>query len=278
MNALRNLFTGLITALGSTVLVVGALSLALTEGYSFALPTLGPVTEEATQAALPGQNSTPRPATRTAQPVLVTATALLSTSCPAPEGWNAYMVQTGDSILSLTTAYKLTAAQLKEANCLMTDSLLSGTILYLPPVPPTTTPTLIPSATAVPCGPPFGWVRYAVQPDDTLFKLSLLLGVSVPQLQNANCLNSSIIRVGELLWVPFIPRPAPTLTPIPPTLTWTVLPPTDTLPVDTLVPSETPSPTLEPSITPSLLPTTGTPVVESAPSGTPVPPSNTAAP
>ena len=67
-------------------------------------------------------------------------------------------------------------------------------------------------------------MRYLIQPGDNLHRLSLLLGVSIPQLMNANCLTSTQILAGSYLWVPFLPPPPPP-TMAPPTLTWTVIPP-----------------------------------------------------
>jgi len=267
MNVLRNVFTGLITALASTVLVIGALSLALTEGYSFALPTLAPITQEASATFPPGATPAPVRLSPTAQPVLVTPTPLAATACPAPQGWNPYIVQTGDTLRSLAARFQVSAADLKAANCLITQTLLPGTILYLPAMPPTATATLIPTWTPVPCGPPAGWVRYLIQPGDNLHRLSLLLGVSIPQLMNANCLTSTQILAGSYLWVPFLPPPPPPTFALP-TLTWTVIPPVETTPVViTIVPSETVSPTSEtPTTDPSASPTTpvaptdGTPV------------------
>jgi LysM repeat protein len=70
------------------------------------------------------------------------------------------------------------------------------------------------------CGPPEGWVSYTVQAGDNLFRLSRELGLTVAQLQSANCLGSSIlIRAGDQLYVPVLPA-GPTVTPalIQPTL------------------------------------------------------------
>ncbi|KAA3663652.1 MAG: LysM peptidoglycan-binding domain-containing protein [Chloroflexi bacterium] len=79
---------------------------------------------------------------------------------------------------------------------------------------------LTPSIEITSCsGPPSDWVKYTVQLGDTLFQLSRDLGVSIPQLQEANCLSGSIIVAGNLLYVPEIP-PSPTAivlaTPSPP--------------------------------------------------------------
>lgn len=77
-----------------------------------------------------------------------------------------------------------------------------------------------------PCGAPYGWVRvYAVQSGDTLFRIARTYGVSIQALQNANCKSSTLIYVGEYLWVPFA-GPAPTELTIIPTF------PTPTEPAD----------------------------------------------
>ncbi|MBN1668605.1 MAG: LysM peptidoglycan-binding domain-containing protein [Anaerolineales bacterium] len=68
-------------------------------------------------------------------------------------------------------------------------------------------PTVQPSASAtVPaCGAPPGWVIYIVQPGDTLYGISLLFGVSIAELQNANCLASVYVYSGQRLYVPNVP-------------------------------------------------------------------------
>ena len=72
------------------------------------------------------------------------------------------------------------------------------------PVEPTETET-----SANPdCGPPTGWVLYTVISGDTLFRIALRSGISLSQLQQANCLgnNDSIYR-GQRLYVPRHPSP-----------------------------------------------------------------------
>jgi LysM repeat protein len=73
---------------------------------------------------------------------------------------------------------------------------------------PSTTPSPIntsPSATPTNCPPPAKWVLYTVRPNDTLFNLSQDLNLTVPQLRLANCLANDTIRIGQQLYVPFIP-------------------------------------------------------------------------
>lgn len=99
---------------------------------------------------------------------------------------------------------------------------------------PTNTPTIasptITESISI-CGPPSRWVVYTVRPGDTLYRLSKVLGVSISQLQEANCLgNSTAIRAGTGLYVPFLPpaSPGPTIRPptsMPP-------PPSPTKPAD----------------------------------------------
>ncbi|HVO41667.1 MAG TPA: LysM peptidoglycan-binding domain-containing protein [Aggregatilineales bacterium] len=72
---------------------------------------------------------------------------------------------------------------------------------------PTDTPTLGPTyvivtVTPAACTPRDGWVPYIVQPGDTLFRLSLRAGISVSQLQKANCLFDTTIYYGQVLVVP----------------------------------------------------------------------------
>jgi LysM repeat protein len=258
MNSLRSLLGGLLNALTSTVVVVGAISLALAEGFSLSVPTPQPLeTEPPLPVSVESGQPTPTfPASKTASSILITSTPLEATSCPVPPGWNTYLVQPGDTLQALAQAYQVPPENVMQANCLVIQSLLPNTILYLPPSPPTATATLLPSPTRLPCGPPWSWIRYSVHPGDTLFRLSLAYGVSVPDLVFANCLDSNFIRVGEVLFVPNVPTrvPPPTSTPVPPTLT--LSPPPDT--TVTVISTETTS-TVEPSETPQTSPTPLTP-------------------
>jgi hypothetical protein len=96
----------------------------------------------------------------------------------------------------------------------------------LPPVTIPLPPTAIPTV----CVPRADWVyTYTVQPGDTLFSIAQRFGLSLAQLQTANCIvNANVIAVGQVLRVPF-PLPIATNTPIPaPTNTSRPLLPTST--------------------------------------------------
>jgi LysM repeat protein len=114
-----------------------------------------------------------------------------------------------------------------------------------------------PKPTKIKCGPPPGWVIYVVRYGDTLYSLGLAFGVSVRQLQTANCMGSStLIRTGQNMWVPNVP----TRTPSP-------------APAHTRTPTQVPSPTT-PSDTPQ---PSATPTLPHTPTGTAIP-SDTAVP
>ncbi len=286
MQAVRQLGTAILLSVVSLGLVVGGFSLALYDSYAPPLPT--PTGSLPTAPVLLTITSTaPVPPTTTNFPT-PTSTPQPAPFCNPPTGWISVSVQTGDTLASVAYRYGTTPVQLSQANCLLTDALLPGTTLFVPPIP-TNTP--------IPCGPPYGWVYYIVQPGDTLFHIAFSYGITTYQLQLANCLGySTYIRVGQTLWAPNIPTITPGVTVIPvfptitlyPTepLTLTPLPFTQTpAATDTSIPTlqssptafppmetDTPIPTLEASPTP--FPTASETPIPTV-SETPVPPTPT---
>jgi hypothetical protein len=95
--------------------------------------------------------------------------------------------------------------ELKIANCLISGSLIPGTVLFVPLLTQSSaTPELPP--TPIPCGPPTGWIPYTVQPTDTFSLVAIRFGVSQRELRFANCLdNSAQIHTGDILYVPSAP-------------------------------------------------------------------------
>ncbi len=62
-----------------------------------------------------------------------------------PSGWEVYVVRLGDTLFSLAATRDTTVAEVKQANCLVSDSLQPGDRLYLPPlryVPPAAPPAV----------------------------------------------------------------------------------------------------------------------------------------
>jgi LysM repeat protein len=278
-----SLLSGVLAALISFVIVLGSFVLALSEGKAkVALVPTATTRTVTVPTQLPSPTNLPPgtptlvpTATPTATPTAVYPTA---TSCPVPSGWISITIYPGDTLEGLASEYGVSPEVLAKNNCLTVNSLPYNSTLNVPPMPTLTSsptslpaPTFTPTVTPVPCGAPAGWVVYIVRPGDTLYSLGRELGVSVSQLQMANCLGSSTkIITGQSLWVPFLPvrTPVPTFTPVlpaTPTSTSTFLPPT-ARPTSTATqppaptspqPSATRTPTQTglPSSTPTIVPT-----------------------
>jgi LysM repeat protein len=125
-----------------------------------------------------------------------------------PSGWVIYIIRTGDTLYSIGRATGATVAQLMAANCMTSDHIHTGDLLYVPHLPPikTPVPTRTPVRTATPTTRP---------------------PTATPTRQPSNT-----------------PAPTPTATPLP-TLppTDTRVPPHTRVPSDTPVPpSDTPIP------------------------------------
>lgn len=255
---------GIILALASIGLLFGALLLSFTEGKIAA--TLTPthtLTPTSSPTFPPSQPFTP-PTDSPTPSLTLTSTSTPTfppppTNCPLPVGWLPYVVRNGDTLDNIAARYRIDSVEIQQTNCLATTELIPGAIIYLPPMP-----TQIP----VPCGSPYTWIIYSVQPGDTLYHLSQAYGVTVAELQRANCLGSStLLHTGQLLYVP----PWPPLTTLPATLI--VIPPIHAR-TDTSVPclpSDTPT---EPSIstpTDTLIPAASDTPVE-VPTDTAIPP------
>jgi LysM repeat protein len=213
MQNMRRFTSAFSLALFSLLLVIGSLSLSFAEAYSPApleatsthLTTPAPLTSTFT-APIPVNSST---ATSTSTP---TNTPQPAPSCPQPPmGWISAPVQAGDTLNTVATRYNTTSEQLRAVNCLLTDSLVQGSSLYVPPPLPS---SVIENNTPVRCSPPSGWVKtYVVHYGETLFGISQSYGISLSSLKSANCKDDrNFIHTGELLWVPNIPTRTPTNT------------------------------------------------------------------
>ena len=63
------------------------------------------------------------------------------TSCVMRFDWPTYRVKRGDTLFSIALATGSTVRELMEANCLMSDRIFAGQLLYVPRLPVTPTPT-----------------------------------------------------------------------------------------------------------------------------------------
>jgi len=259
MQAVRQMGSGILYGLVSVLLVVGGLSLALAESYITPSPT--PVTSLPT--ILQTLTSTQAgPAASPTSTSLPTATPLPPTNCPPPAGWILISVEPYDTLESLAGRFRVSPYQLAQANCLLTDSLEPGYTIYVPL--PSTLPSALPPVAS--CTVPFGWVNaYIVRQGDTLYDIADLYGISLFELQRANCLSTSYVSPGERLWVPNVPIAARTIV----IINFGTLTPTAS--ETPTLPRPTGTATSTATFTPSPYPTasSSTPTVTTSPTSTP---------
>lgn len=263
MQGMRDFGNALVAALLSIGLTLGALSISL---VGFVPEETPPPTLALLPSPIPVTATQTLPPTATldvliSTPILTaTNTIIPPTYCQPPAGWIPITLQAGDTFESLAARYATSPDVLKSSNCLFSnDSLIAGTLIYVPPAPTSTVLACSSGAS--------GWIKnYSVKPKDTLYSIASSYGTSVGNLKRVNCRSSDVIYVGELLWVPNVPTRTPTFTPLPgitftaaPSLTepftQTVLPftatfePTATLPPPTAtpIPTQTGSPTAFPT-------------------------------
>ena len=118
-------------------------------------PNPGKATPSKTSTTLSIPSRTPKPdtavpaATKTEFPTTTPAP-----NCGPPAGWKNYTIKSGDTLFSLSQAFRTTVAQLQLANCLGTSTkIIAGQSLFVPNVPtitPNTTSTKTPKPTDTP--------------------------------------------------------------------------------------------------------------------------------
>jgi LysM repeat protein len=169
------------------------------------------------------QNATPTPTRTVTRTGTVTRTATntfipLPTFTPGPSptptltpGPGNYVVQYGDTLLTIARKFNVTIPAIRSANGLTSDLIFAGQVLRIP------TPTVAPTKTPFPAGA----VLYVVQPGDQLLVIARRFSVTVSAIRTANSLIGDTIRPGQVL---VIPPPSPTKTPIPPGRSYVVQP------------------------------------------------------
>jgi hypothetical protein len=269
MGTLRQISGSILLALFSISLVIGGISLALAESYVPDFPT---PTET---LALVSIFNTPtfQPQLQVTETISVpTETVPPPVSCPPPTGWIPITVQPGENLATLALRHHSSPENLLVANCLFSTDLTTGSIVYVPSIP-TNTP--------IPCGPPAGWIRYTVQAGNTMYSLSQAYGVSITQLQFANCMltNQYSLSTGQSLWVPNVATRTPratataTLTPVSiifPTITRTatVTPTASKVPTSTMTSTNVPTSTATATVASPTTPPTATATITAFPTST----------
>lgn len=253
MQSFRQIGAGILLSAFSIVMVMGALMLALVEGGGRSTSGIN----IPTGAIIATLQILPASFTNTPQGISLPATASLTppptlANCPPPAGWLAIVVQPSDTLRSIAETYHSTVEILQKSNCLLNEVLIANSVIYVPAQP---------TATPRPCGAPANWGMYTVKQGDTLYAISLLYRVSWQELMQANCLDTSYIKTGQVLRVP------------------NVAVSTVAAPSETLNPTETEAPeiTLTPSI-PTLTPSISTPTDEAPTPSETTPATNTEVP
>ena len=259
MKALRQLGSGFIIGTISLLLVIGGISLSLTEtsARSFTPTAISTPTTFAVEFASPF----PTQEIPTSVPTQTLALAASPTQgiCTIPANWTAITVGVGEDLNTIAQRYNITTDELNQKNCLNFVNPAPGTVIYVPAVP---------TKVVVQCSPPATWVKkHVVQAGENLFRIAISYGITYPQLQAGNCMGgSTTIFAGQLLWVPNVP----TITPLPPTITSTIAAtatPTSTYTKtpDFSTPTLTFTPTSTFIVTSSPVPTTVTPSITPLP-------------
>ncbi len=214
MQSLRGLGNALVVALISIGLMVGALSISLVEFVPQVTPTaqslvIPPTPLTATNTPIPTLTPTlgiesPTPSATLTSTITFTPPA----SCPPPSGWSQILIQAGETLDNIVARYRSSKDELRHANCLLTDSLVPGSMLYVPPVATNTVAACVPGAS--------NWTKgYTVRSGDTIYSIALNYYTNASQLKNINCRPSDLIYAGEVLWVPNIATRTPYPTPLP---------------------------------------------------------------
>ncbi|MBL8101942.1 MAG: LysM peptidoglycan-binding domain-containing protein [Anaerolineales bacterium] len=258
---LRDFGNALVIAMLSIGLMVGALSISLVEFVPEAAPTAtnivmpSPLPLTATPTIPPTLTPIPGLETPTLMVLPSSTNVLFQSTCLPPLGWGQIILQSNDTLDSLAVRYRVNRDDLKRGNCLVSDNLVAGKVLYVPPVATSTFQSCVQGAA--------GWVKsYTVRPGDTFYSIATNHYSTAGLLKNVNCRTSDIVYIGEVLWVPNVstrtpfptPQPGVTVTPYPTDpLTETALPFTITVqPSNTPVP---PSATVAPTFTSMPTPT-----------------------
>ncbi len=174
---------------------------------------LGLSSPQAGSATPPTATPSPQPSPTATPTVALSPTPTqppLPTPTPIPP--QTYVVQRGDTLLSIATQFGLTVDELRAYNGMDSDIIVVGQELLIPPPTPTPgpTPTWDPSLPTPTLAP---FVLHTVQQGDTLSTIAEKYGVTVDDIRRANNLgeDDTVIRAGQVLQIPqYTPTPVAT--------------------------------------------------------------------
>lgn len=222
MSGLRQISLGFLAVFLSGLIIIGALTLSLTErrqGTAAAPFQTLQATPMVSQAAPQKPIASP-----TMSPVPSDVFPLTDATFTPTEKAAATHTPTESASEPQVDAFTATPAEPEVIEDTIYRSMLPGAFMEVPNVasiiiiqeetePPTPTVTeQVKSNKSKSCTKPRGWVAYTVRRGDTLSQLSQRMGVSAAQIKKANCLGSNKLKVGKTIYVPlasFAPYMAP---------------------------------------------------------------------
>ncbi len=128
---------------------------------------------------------------------------------PAPATGNVYVVQPGDTLLTIAIRHNISVSKLAAANNLTWNAwVYAGQRLTIPGATAEPSPAAEPPAAETPPATASGGV-YVVQAGDNLYRIALRHNITTAALKAANGLYSDVVYVGQRLTIP-----APGTTPV----------------------------------------------------------------
>ena len=147
-------------------LSLGSATLSITNIAITPNVDLSPIPDTDTPVATPSETGTPLPSQTPARIVISPLPIHTPIPCGSPKTWVIYIVQPGDSLYHLSQIDQVTVAELQQANCLGTSTILhTGQVLYVPPWAPIG-PSPIPPTVMPPANTPTD-TQVTIPPSDT---------------------------------------------------------------------------------------------------------------
>ncbi|MDH7474934.1 MAG: LysM peptidoglycan-binding domain-containing protein [Anaerolineae bacterium] len=177
-------------------------------------------------------------------PVVILPTPTPFPCLGPPPSWQIYVVQQGDTLYSLARRFGTTITAIIQANCLRSYTIYVGQQLYLPPLPPTFTPTATGTPTETPTPTPSLTVTATVTLTPTPTEVETPTPTPTAVITGTPTATETATP-GTVVPPTDTPTPTATETATPePTATWTATP------EPTATPTATPEPTVTPTPTP----------------------------
>ena len=170
------------------------------------------------------------------------------TVCSPPPGWVTYAVRPGDTLFSISLAYRISVYTLQRANCLQGTFIYVGEHLWVPPVPTSTPPfTLTPTPTFTSTPTPTATVTATPTATTTPTSTPTATAILTPSV-TATAIATATATVTPTPTSTATPTPTFTSTPTAtPTPTSTFTPTATNTPTNTSTPSPPPTVTSSPS-------------------------------